>query len=86
MRTWWQRLLKFLGALRVLQDEGVEVLVAPNLELDLVVLLVLLYPRGFTNPLVLPIYHSVSREGANSGVRREIYKKHPFSVRFPGAC
>ena len=39
-------MLELLGAVRVLEDEGVQVLLASDLELDLVVLLVLLYPRS----------------------------------------
>lgn len=35
-RTWWERLLELLGLLSILEDEGVEVSVASDLELDLV--------------------------------------------------
>ena len=45
-RTWRKRLLQLLSAVGVLEDEGVQVLLASDLELDLVVLLVLLYPRS----------------------------------------
>jgi hypothetical protein len=43
--TRWQTLLQLLSAVRVLEDEGVEAALASDLELDLVGLLVLLYPR-----------------------------------------
>ena len=45
MHTRRQRLLELLGLLGVLQDQGVQVRLAPDLELDLVRLLVLLDPR-----------------------------------------
>jgi len=45
-RTRRQALLQLLGLVGVLEDEGVEVAVTPDLELDLVVLGALLYPRG----------------------------------------
>lgn len=43
-RTWGKALLELLGLLGILKDEGVEVSVASDLELDLVGLGALLYP------------------------------------------
>ncbi len=54
IRTRRQTLLKLLGLVGVLEDEGVEVAVAADLELGLrrvANLLVLLYPRGCTYPI-----------------------------------
>lgn len=33
-RTWWQRLLKLIGLLRILKDKGIQVALAADLELD----------------------------------------------------
>jgi hypothetical protein len=44
-RTRREALLEFLGLVEVLQDEGVEVSMAPDLELDVLALLVLLDTR-----------------------------------------
>lgn len=44
-QTWRQALLKLLGAVGVLEDEGVEVSLASDLELDVVCLLALLDAR-----------------------------------------
>lgn len=46
VRTWGQALLELLGLLGVLEDKSVLVAVAPDLELDLVGLAVLLYTGG----------------------------------------
>jgi hypothetical protein len=46
MRTRRQALLELLGLLRVLENQGVEVLLASDLELDVSDLLVLLDPGG----------------------------------------
>lgn len=45
-RTRRQALLQLLGLLSVLENQGVEVSLAADLELDVVALLVLLDPRG----------------------------------------
>lgn len=42
-----QALLQLLGLLGVLEHQGVEVLLAADLELDVLALLVLLDPRGY---------------------------------------
>lgn len=47
IRTWWQTLLQLLGLIRVLEDERVDESLAPDLELDVVGLLVLLYAGGY---------------------------------------
>lgn len=47
-RTGRERLLKLLGLVGVLEHQGVEVLLASDLELDVVGLLVLLDPRGYS--------------------------------------
>ena len=49
LRTWGQALLELLGLVGVLQHQGVLVAVASDLELDLVGLSVLLYPRSYTD-------------------------------------
>lgn len=41
-QAWWERLLKLVGLLRVLEDKGVEVALAADLELDSSGLLALL--------------------------------------------
>ena len=46
VRTRRQTLLELLGLVRVLEHQGVEVLLAADLELDVADLLVLLDPRG----------------------------------------
>jgi len=47
-RTRGKRLLELLNLVGVLEDKGVELLGAPNLELGLVGLLVLLDPGGYS--------------------------------------
>lgn len=54
-RTRGKALLQLVGLVAVLEDEGVEVSLAPDLELDVLGLLVLLDPRGynFVSPVSL---------------------------------
>lgn len=47
-----QALLQLLGLVGVLEHQGVQVLLAADLELDVVGLLVLLDPRGYNSYLV----------------------------------
>ena len=47
IRTWWQTLLELLSLVAVLEDKRVDESLAPDLELDVVGVLVLLYAGGY---------------------------------------
>jgi len=63
--TWRQALLQLIRLVRVLKHEGVEVTVASDLELDLVVVRVLLYAGGYSKFPVSQVILQIGAAGAN---------------------
>ena len=91
-RTGRQRLLKLVGLLVVLENQGVQLGAASDLELGLRRLLVLLYPRRCINPLLArgPVAAGRSRGKAigvvvvcffSSGGRGQKFDVHLASLR-----
>jgi hypothetical protein len=66
-QTWRQALLELLGAVGVLEDEGVEVSLASDLELDVVCLLALLDARRCAELLLANCKTSTSGKGLLTG-------------------
>jgi hypothetical protein len=65
-RTGWQWLLQFLGLLRILQDESIQVSLASDLELNLRRLLVALYAGSYLSISLCPwlsVLHPVFSRG-----------------------
>lgn len=85
-----QALLQLLGLVIVLQHQGVEVLLASDLELDVVGLLVLLDPRGcshvsrhnsFLPSLILSLESRLALRGALRLAASNTYRKRPSDGR-----
>jgi hypothetical protein len=68
-RTRGKRLLELLGLVGVLEDEGVDVPRAADLELDVVDLLVLLDARGYTQSASFLLQSIIASQSSPFGVR-----------------